>query len=146
MTAIDQLAAFYGDPDEFTRDIHAHVLNGYCYITPDNLALARPICRSWTREDYSDPFRIAGLTEKADCWYVWAAIGDVDFLLSLIPYPLEWIAFARRKHSGHHRRAKFYKLTEFYGRRSTTRSPKGSASDLCQKRGDRGVQPGGEAA
>ena len=144
MTAIDQLAAFYDDPEQFMGDIHAHILHGYCYVTPDNLALARPVSSSWTREQLSDPWQTC-LTCAPDCWYVWAAIGDLDFLLSLIPYPLEKIAFARRKPNGHHRPFKSYDFNEFYGSRST-KSPAAGRAGLCQERGNRGVQPGGEAA
>lgn len=124
MTAIDQLAAFYAAPEEFTRHLDAHILHGYCYITPSQLALARPVCSHWPSEDIGNPCKIPALTEKADCWYVWAAIGDLDFLLSLIPYPLEMIAFARRRPDGFARRPKLYNFTDFYGRTRHSRSTK----------------------
>lgn len=124
MTAIDQLAAFYEDAETFTRHIDAHILHGYCYITPDQLALARPVCSRWSLPDLSNPCKIPALTEKADCWYVWAAIGDLEFLLSLIPYPLEMIAFARRRPDGFFREPKLYNFAKFHGRRQTTRSTK----------------------
>src|ERR1044072_1189109 len=97
VTALDHLAAFYVDHAEFTRDLDAHLLHGYCYVTPKNLALARPVCIHWTPEEIGNPRKIPALTEIPDCWYVWAAIGDMPFLLSLIPYELPWIAFARGK-------------------------------------------------
>lgn len=115
MTAIEQLAAFYeadGTSESFADDLHAHLISGCSYITPDNLALCRPVCSGWPDSDIWNPRKTIGLTECADCWYVWAAIGDMDFLLSLIPYPLEWIAFARDK-NGKRSAMKKYPFTRF---------------------------------
>lgn len=103
VTSFGQLLEFYRvDPTigVLADDVSAHLERGFCYFSPSNLAMMRPVCSNWDAEALSDPRKTAALTGEADCWYVWAAIGDIDFLLSLIPCPLEWIAFARRK-KGH---------------------------------------------
>ena len=116
MTAIQQLQAFYAaDPEigRMSEDIHNHLVSGYVYVTPANLALARPVSSKWSAKRLSDSSKTIGLTECADCWYVWAAIGDVDYLLSLIPYPLPFIAFARRKTGRAPSKIKFYQFNRF---------------------------------
>lgn len=125
MTAFQQLIEFYRvDPSigDMEMDITWHQALGFCYFSPQNLAMMRPVCSHWDSETLSDPRKTAALTGEADCWYVWAAIGDIDFLLSLIPHPLEWIAFARRKPGKEPSPIKLHKFSRFisHGRTKTT--------------------------
>ena len=48
---------------------------------------------------FSTPvFFVAGIEarlDEKDCWYVFAASGDIGKMWDMLPYPLGWIAFER---------------------------------------------------
>lgn len=115
MTAFETFKTLHGEG--WQNAVDAHLQQGFAYFDPLNIALARPISHLWPAERFSDPWDSAlsetDLTRDLDCWYVWAAIGDLKYLLSLIPYPLPLIAFVRRR-SGRVSPVKFYQFEKFF--------------------------------
>lgn len=114
MTPFEQFKELHGPGWQSAVD--AHIQQGFTYFDPLNMALARPVSSEWSEERLSDPWDSAlttlDLTLNHDCWYVWAAIGDLKYLLSLIPYPLPLIAFVRRR-GGRVSPTRFYDFNQF---------------------------------
>lgn len=50
---------------------------------------------------------------RPDAWFIWLCAGDVSLIPAVIPYPLEWVVFARRN------RLRAYKFRELVKNLST---------------------------
>jgi len=116
MTPFEQYLAIHaadpslGDPLDTLK---AHAAQGYVYASPIGFALARPVSRHWSHQSLSDPWDSSlsktELTQEHDCWYVWAAIGELPYLLQFLPYTLPYIAFARVRS----RKIRIYQTAKF---------------------------------
>jgi len=73
--------------------ILAHCENGYILNTPTAFLLARAVERSASALEISDPWK--KFPESSDCWFVWAASGNITEILEFIPYKKKWVAWAR---------------------------------------------------
>jgi hypothetical protein len=81
-------------PRSFDEDFYLHLNNPHAIIYKDanNLALLYPVKRSAPYARLTNPS-----TEEPspDCWWVYLLSGDFPFLLSLLPYDLEYIGWER---------------------------------------------------
>lgn len=75
--------------------MEAHLLHGYVFSTPSAFLMGRPIAKDAPHALQADPWYVFPFDE-CDCWMVWLAAGDVAEMIRLIPYPLPWLAWARR--------------------------------------------------
>lgn len=97
MSPMDQIAELYRrfpQPRTFAEDQLANIVNGYVISRKDFFIMGRAVRRGhpevanpWHR--FSDP----------DCWFIQAAAIaqgiSQNIFLTLIPFSLRWVAFAR---------------------------------------------------
>jgi len=74
----------------------AHLQNGVVVSTPLHFLMARAVVRGAVGVD--DPWQTF---ENPDTWLIWAAAGPSavsvkTFCLTMQPFPLRWVAWARR--------------------------------------------------
>lgn len=124
VTAFEQLEELWqGESAQLGLEIQSCLFHGAGIWTPENLAFIRPVCSDWQDHEIENPSKTIGLTESVDCWYVFAAIGDMKYLISLIPYPLEWIAFSRVKPERGQSTIRRYNFQRFASHGKVTESP-----------------------
>lgn len=78
----------------FDEDFYLHLNNPRAIVYKDeaNLAMLRPVNRADSYVYLTDP---RYNTDSPNCWWVYLLVGDFKFLLSLLPYPLEFIGWER---------------------------------------------------
>ena len=90
----------------FEEDLCAHLEHGYMYSGPDLFVMARPVLLRMDGAGKPNLADVAGLgnlgidqEREANCWFVWLAAGRLlgGGLERLIPYPLEFVAWHRRR-------------------------------------------------
>ncbi|MEI6278311.1 MAG: hypothetical protein WCQ16_02865 [Verrucomicrobiae bacterium] len=99
MSPIDRVRRLYGrfrQPRTFDEDLAAHLQNGVVASTPTHFLMARAIVRGAPGAD--DPWV---RFDNPDTWLIWAAAGPCaesvkTFCLTVQPFPLRWVAWARR--------------------------------------------------
>jgi hypothetical protein len=82
-------------PETFRDELEAHLLGGFVLSTPTAFVMGRPIARVAPHALQADPW-FQFPSESCDCWLVWLASGDLASIWRLVPYPLPWLAWARR--------------------------------------------------
>lgn len=82
-------------PETFRYELEAHLLGGFVLSTPAAFLMGRPIRRDAPHKLQSDPWHTFA-PEECDCWMVWLAAGDLSAIWRMVPYPLPWLAWARR--------------------------------------------------
>jgi hypothetical protein len=89
----------------FEEDFCLHWNNPYAIVHKDdaNLAFARPVSINDPYERITDPSYIS---HRVNAWWVYLLVGDFHFLLSLLPYDLEYIGWERNN------KPRFYKLKQ----------------------------------
>ena len=101
MTAVQKVRALYErfpQPRTFEEDLEAHFCTGFVCSTPDHFVMARAVCRNAAPELLANPWE---LFPDPDTWLIWAAAGlsavsVKTFCLTVCPFPLTWVAWARR--------------------------------------------------
>jgi len=101
ITAIERARALYDrfdQPRTFVEDLEAHFRHGYVFSTPDHFLMARTVCKDAPREFLADPWH---QFDNVDTWLIWLAVGPCamsvkTFCLTMQPFPLTWVAWARR--------------------------------------------------
>jgi hypothetical protein len=78
----------------FDEDFYLHLNNPHAIVYKDasNLAMLRPVNRADNYVHLTNP---GYNTNNPNCWWVYLLVGDFKFLLSLLPYPLEFIGWER---------------------------------------------------
>ena len=82
-------------PRTFERDLWLHLCGGCVFSTPDLFVMGRGVARSAPVAEIVDPSVIFD-RERQDCWWVYAAAGDLARMPQLLPYPLPWIGWERK--------------------------------------------------
>jgi hypothetical protein len=67
---------------KFKSHLRDHLANGYVFATPGVFVM----------------FKAVALQDNRTAWYVTYCNGDLRTLLSLLPFPLPYIAFRRYRH------------------------------------------------
>jgi len=80
--------------NDFTRDVSLHLQHGYVVSTPTGFGMARPIDSSW-RDDVARQADITQSDPSGDTWFIWMVAGDLAEVMSFLPSPKMWLAFAR---------------------------------------------------
>ena len=102
---IRELYERFPQPRTFEEDVAAHFVTGYLIATPEAFIMGRAIRKDANPALIADPWHSF---DNPDTWLVWAAAGaSVKTFLTFMPYPLTWIAWARRD-----RPLKFYQLSK----------------------------------
>lgn len=100
----------------FRDVVQQHLAIGYCVSTPDYFICARPVPSTASEEVLVDIYETFDPSE-CDCWFVWAAAGNINSLWTIVPHQFDWVAFYR----AHRRRITYYSNTRIqrriYGRR-----------------------------
>lgn len=78
---------------DFQRDLAYYLTRGFVWSSPDAFICMRPIMRS---EGTSS----CPTLDKADCWLVWWAVGDMVEMFRVAPVRLPYIAFYRKDRDG----------------------------------------------
>lgn len=78
---------------QFEREIVDHFNHGFVYSLPGTFLLMKAVA----------------LEDGRHAWHITHAIGNLQFMASLMPFPLDWIAFRRRQD----RRLRVYRLDRF---------------------------------
>lgn len=94
---IRDLYARFPQPRTFEEDLAAHLQTGVVVSTPLHFLMARAVVRS--APGVEDPWQAFDIP---DTWLIWAASGPSavsvkTFCLTMQPFPLRWVAWARRK-------------------------------------------------
>lgn len=97
MGPLDELRAVYQEGESARTlevDLGLHLANPTAYVhsTPDLFAMGRPVRMSADLDLILDP---SLSFENPDCWWVWAAAGDLGAIAKLVPYWLPVIGFER---------------------------------------------------
>lgn len=82
-------------PVTFREELTAHLLHGFVLSTPEAFVMGRPIVKDAPHALQADPWHVFP-PDECDCWLVWLAAGDLSAIWRLVPYPLPWLAWARR--------------------------------------------------
>jgi hypothetical protein len=101
MSPIDKVRKLYDrfpQPRTFAEDFEAHLQHGFVFSKPDCFLMARPVCKDAPHDFLADPWH---QFDNPDCWLIWAAAGSSavsvrTFCLTMQPFPLTWVAWARR--------------------------------------------------
>ena len=83
-------------PGMFDEELRAHLRWGCVLSTPQAFLMGRPIVKDAEHILQADPWHRFP-PEEVDCWLVWLAAGDLSAIWKLVPYPLPWLAWARRE-------------------------------------------------
>ena len=82
-----------------------HCEHGFAYATPDFAVMGRNCYRESIEAFLRQPQYFD--REEGDTWYIHALAGDMSKCWSILPWPLEWIAFERIQ--GGKRDLRFYR-------------------------------------
>lgn len=100
MTAFRKAQLLYqaGGWRAMSRDIKQCLNHGYVFASPECIVMGFRCCASDVEtaiaRNYS--MRPIDAREDGDCWFVWLTTGTVAGALALMPFPLPFVAFARR--------------------------------------------------
>ncbi len=83
-------------PATFHMELEAHLQHGVVISTPDAFLMGRPIAKDADHTLQADVWHQFP-REDQNCWMVWAAAGDLSTIWQWVPYPLKWLAWARRE-------------------------------------------------
>ena len=108
MSPLEQILDMYArqmPAENFWEDVLAYLEVGVVVSTPTHFLMARPIERAAPR-----PWEHRALYDNPDTWLIWAAAGPTGesvktFCLQSQPYPLRYVAWARRDGA-----LKFYRI------------------------------------
>ena len=82
-------------PEMFEEELRAHLRWGCVLSTPQAFLMGRPIVKDAEHILQADPWHRFP-PEEVDCWIVWLFAGDLAKVMSMVPYRLPWLAWARR--------------------------------------------------
>jgi len=85
-------------PDTFKEELEAHLLHGYVISTQTAFLMGRAIVKDAPHALQADPWHTFA-PDECDTWLVWLAAGDMAEFMRHVPYPLPWLAWARREGS-----------------------------------------------
>jgi hypothetical protein len=93
---VSQLYERYPQPRSFGEDQLANILNGCLFSRKDIFIMGRPVVRD--ADGITDPWV---RFDAPDTWFIQAAavapgVGLVKTFLTLAPFSLRWVTFARR--------------------------------------------------
>ena len=71
-----------------------HMKHGFVFSTPEFFAMGRPVMRYRPEAEITEPTFLFN-PEDCDTWYIFALAGNMQKAWSIMPWPLEWIAFER---------------------------------------------------
>ena len=79
-------------------DLIEHLHSGYVFITPQAALMGFRCKASDVRDAIKGGWGVKPhqADEDGDCWMVWLAVGTVRDVLTMTPFPLPFVAFARR--------------------------------------------------
>jgi hypothetical protein len=95
--AIDIARAFYNDDTNFNRIFQWHLRQGYIWVSPACMLLARPIERACL--DRASDLEYQPV--EPDTWFIWVAAGpgSTKRFMQLAPYVLPYVAWHRHGES-----------------------------------------------
>lgn len=76
----------------FDEDLDLHLQYGSVYCTQSTMLWWRPVLRSWSYRDLTDPSVVA---QEPDCWWIHLAVGDLCETTKLFSAVLPWIGYER---------------------------------------------------
>lgn len=87
---------YFTNPQEaqFADYVEWFLRNGYVYSTPDYFVMGKNCRRTAPEEHICDCTHVFD-ENNSDCWYIFAMAGNIGKCLSVMPYPLPWLAFER---------------------------------------------------
>lgn len=91
MTPVEKAKELLGD--QWLEALEAHLKTGYVISSPDAFLMGRPCLHGATIVSPWQSWPI----EIADAWFIWAGVGSVARLFSMMPVRLPWIGFMRQK-------------------------------------------------
>lgn len=97
MSPYEKIAAAYArHPKEepFENYVIWHARHGFVFARPDFFAMGRPVVHSARAWDIKDPTHLFA-SEVCDCWFIFAAAGNMSRMWQIVPWPLRWFAFTR---------------------------------------------------
>lgn len=104
---------------DFWSDYKAFSTGGWVMSTPSAFIMAKPVNR-FMAERIDDPWYTFHRDEQ-DTWLVWLAAGDMAEFFRFCPYPLSWLAWARRDRLRFWRFESIqHKVISYHGRRRRT--------------------------
>lgn len=94
--AWSKAVALYTDPSQMDRDREAiKACGGTVIETPEFILWGFPFDSCCVQEGVQIP--LPGYTlSHVDAWFCWMLAGDTAAAVQAVPYPLEWLIFARR--------------------------------------------------
>lgn len=98
MTPIDLIREEYRlhpREESFQTYLDWHLENGFVFSTPDFFIMGRRVNKDHIERlgiDFCPTYEMF-----ADCWYVHAMAGDISKAWDILPYPLPYIAFERKR-------------------------------------------------
>ncbi len=105
MTPFDQARAVYRKERcrrTFEEDLHAHLVGGFVFSTPDFFVMGRPVVSVAPPIAITDP-RVS--FARSDCWHVFLLAGDIRKAWGIVPYDLPMMSFERKNE------LRFYPMT-----------------------------------
>lgn len=76
----------------FREEVEAFMVTGFVFSGPRWFLMGKAVPRSADLSDLWAPYA----PDECDAWWVWCGVGDAATLLSLMPYPLEWVGWHRQ--------------------------------------------------
>jgi hypothetical protein len=93
---VEDLYHIYPQPRTFEQDVALHRLNGVVIEREDFFLMARGVKHDAGHEALSNP-EVSFAREVQDCWLIYAYSGPLEVLVTVAPYYLPFICWARRK-------------------------------------------------
>ena len=98
MKPIEKVRALYWrfpQPRSFEEDVRLHRVTGYVIETDQVFLMGRPVRHDVPVEAIRCP-HVSFARAECDAWFIWAFAGEFKEILSLAPYPLPLVGWARR--------------------------------------------------
>jgi len=97
MTAYEKLEKAYAEhPQEepLRNYVDWHMRHGFVFSRPDFVAIGRPVMKSAPPESIRNPMHLFP-SEECNCWFIFAAAGNMSRMWDIVPFPLGWFGWTR---------------------------------------------------